>query len=239
MTLLHPSAGGVRQYFGMPGSGKSWLARHDALASGRRIVALDNAGKDDWCNLRTKYRPPSVQAWMRANKKRTMAVVRDFKHYEEQWDKGTTLIVVQHCSEEEKAKILEHAINQEQIAIVIHELHTLGHTGMESVILVATLWRHREAAVFLDTQRPVRLPPHAREIATQTHVFMLAGALDRDACVRLANTDDAPGCTEADFVRAHRQVCALHKSGVRGAHVALDETRTGPYTVRQVRAGAV
>ena len=228
--LLNPSAPGTRMYFGMPGSGKSWLARHDALASGRRLLVIDTTCKDDWINRRTKYLPPDVRAWLRAGRARRMAVVSDFSGYRDEWKKGTPLIVVQASSDDEKAAILANAVKQEGIAIVIHETHTLNHEAMGSVDYIATQWRHHELAAFLDSQRPARIPTTVKELATQTHVFTLVGPRDRAACEEIVTGDVSA------FARVHAQVCALHSKGVRGAHVALDETRAGPYTVRQVRS---
>lgn len=228
--LLNPRAPGNRMYFGMPGSGKSWLARHDALASGRRIVVIDTTCKNDWINRRTRYIPPDVSAWLRADRKRSMAVVADFSAYRVEWKKGIPLIVVQASSDDEKAQILAHAVKQEGIAIVVHETHTLSHEAMMHIDYVATQWRHHEIAAFLDSQRPARIPTTVKELATQTHVFTLVGPNDRAACEDIVTGDVAA------FARAHAQVCALHSRGVRGVHIALDETRAGPYTVRQVRA---
>lgn len=228
--LLNPRAPGNRTYFGMPGSGKSWLARHDALESGRRLVVIDTTCKDDWVNRRKRYIPPDVRAWLRADKKRSMAVVSDFDGYSAEWKKGVPLIVVQASDGDEKAKILGNAVKQEGIAIVVHETHTLNKEAMTHIDYVATQWRHHEIAAFLDTQRPARLATTVRELATQTHVFTLVGPRDREACEEIVTGDVAA------FVRAHSEVCALHSKGVRGAHVALDETRAGPYTVRRVRA---
>lgn len=228
--LLNPRVSGNRTYYGIPGTGKSWLARHDALASGRRIVAIDTTCKNDWINRRAKFIPPEVQAWLRADKKRTMAVVSDFSAYREEWKKGVPLIVVQASDESQKEAILGHAVKQEGIAIVVHETHTLSHNAMSHIDYVATQWRHHEIAAFLDTQRPARLPTTVKELATQTHVFTLVGPRDRAACEEIVTGDVGA------FMRTHAQVCALHSKGVRGAHVALDETRAGPYTVRMVRS---
>lgn len=226
--LLNPRAPGTRMYFGMPGSGKSFLARHDGLESGRRLIVIDTTCKDDWINRRTKFLPPDVRAWLRADKKRTMAVVSDFDGYLAEWKKGTPLIVIQASDDEQKADILAHAVKQEGIALVVHETHTLNHRAMMSIDYVATQWRHHEIAAFLDSQRPARIPTTVKELATQTHVFTLVGPRDRQACEDIVTGDVLA------FARAHAEVCALHSRGVRGAHVALDETRAGPYVVRRV-----
>lgn len=216
----------------MPGTGKSFLARHDALASGCRIVAIDTTVKNDWCNRREKFVPPNVRAWLRASRTRKMAVVDNFSGWREQWKNGISLIVVQTGDDEAKADILENAVKMEGIAIVVHEIHTLGHRGLMAVDHVSTQWRHRDQRAFLDTQRPARISTTIKELATQTHVFTLVGPRDREACAALATGDvDA-------FVRAHGLVLALHSKGVRGVHLALDEVRAGPYVpVRMTERG--
>lgn len=224
MALLKPTDAGSRLYFGMPGSGKSWLARHDALASGRPMLVIDTTVKDDWCNRRTKFVPPDVRAWLRANRANQMAIVNDVSGWREQKKKGTRLIVVQASDGDVKAEILEKAVKQEGLAVVVHEIHTLNHRGLLAVDYVATEWRHHDLRAFLDTQRPARINTTVKELATQTHVFTLAGPRDRAACAEMVTPDDVQA-----FERAHVAVCALHSRGVRGAHIALDETRAGPF----------
>jgi hypothetical protein len=231
--MLKPSDSGTMMFFGMPGSGKSWLARHEALISDRRIIAIDTTRRNDWCNVRERFIPPEVRAWLRANRTRQMAVVSSFSDWRSQWKKGTKLIVVQSGDDEAKADILGKAVKQEGIAIVVHEIHTLNQRALDHIDYVATEWRHHGLRAGWDTQRPARIATTTKELATQTHVFTLVGPRDRAACEELVTGDVAA------FVRAHQSVLAAHKKGVRGAHVALDETRAGPYECVRMRPDGV
>lgn len=230
MKTLNPRESGTRLYYGIPGSGKSFLARNDALASDRRIVAIDMTAKRDWVFPRERFIPPEVTRWL--GKKRKLAIVREYDSYEQRYSEGTDLIVVQAIDDEHRARILGHAVKQEGIAIVIHEAHTIGKECKRHLDYLATQWRHHDLAAFVDSQRPARVPRTVTELATQVHVFALVGPRDRAAVRELAADIEA-------FEAAHALVRAAHARGTKGMHVVLDESRGGPYSpVRRKVRGA-
>lgn len=230
MKTLAASDSGTRLYYGIPGSGKSFLARNDALMSERRIVAIDMTANRDWINPRERYIPNEVKRWL--GKNRRLAIARSYDVYESLFDSGTDLIVVQASDDDNRGRIIEHAMKQEGIALVIHEAHLVGRDSKRHLEFIATQWRHHDLAAFIDSQRPAKVPRSVIELATQVHVFALVGPRDRAAVRELVDDEEA-------FERAHADVRAAHARGVRGVHVVLDESRQGPFApVRRRVRGA-
>lgn len=237
---LAPGDPGTRIYFGRPGSGKTYAARSEALAGADRrpTIVLDLNG--DWFaprgsdKKRPTYKgwiwkdgigmPPTLDAWLRGNKHRRIVVTSNADRALSSMAFGHVAILQATVSETTRA--VERAVNKPGCAIVITELHlyTPHRVAPPWLIEIATRWRHKDLAVYSDTQRVADVPRRVTELSTEIWLGNVTGPRDRAAVYGLATDVD-------QLALAHRKVCARAAAGEKGIHVRLDEGFAPPYEV--------
>ena len=236
---LAPGDPGTRIYFGRPGSGKTYAAREEALAGAdkRPTIVLDLNG--DWFAPRGSDRrrptykgwiwkdgvgmPPSLDNWLKG-KNRQIVITSNADRAISTAAARKVVIIQAPISEMEKAA--KTMVDRGRCSIVITELHvyTPNRVAPDWLVTIATRWRHRDLAVYSDTQRVADVPRRVTELSTEIWLGNVTGPRDRQAVYGLATDVD-------QLALAHRRVCARAASGEKGVHVRLDEGFAPPYEV--------
>jgi len=237
---LGPGEPGTRMYFGRPGSGKTYAARSEAIAGAdkRPTVVLDLNG--DWFAARGADRkrptykgwiwkkdgvgmPPTLDDWLKGKDRQIVVTGSADRALDAM---AARRIVIIQSSIDEMTSAAQRLVARGRCAIVITELHvyTPNRIAPDWLVTIATRWRHRDLAVYSDTQRVADVPRRCTELSTEMWLGNVTGPRDRAAVYGLATDVD-------QLAVAHRRVCARAAAGEKGVHVRLDEGFAPPYEV--------
>lgn len=220
---IGPADPGVRLYFGVPGSGKSYALKRSVIESAKwRVIVVVDATRE-WADddgvvvtplpmmdVRGARTIPRVLECLDAMK--TGLII----YHPRVWVEDTTALV----------NVLSvRSPNVPELGIAISEAHNLMPNGpplAPGFDAVVTRWRHLRLAAWFDTQRPARLHRTVTELATQVSLFAATGPRDVDAVAELVNDPKA-------LIDANEESCRRFAAGEPGWHIKLGIDRAPPY----------
>lgn len=222
------SDAGIRLNIGTSGAGKTWLLREEtyrATLEGIQTIVIDTA--EEWRSVPESIAPLTLGC-----------------HSVEDAVKGLSqgkhrlAIVRTNDAESAGEDACQWAISDEKIVrgISISEAHIVWPNNCAlgpGALKAATAWRHRNVAMWLDTQRPQQIHKVWIAQARELSLFAVAGQRDLDA-VR-----DIGGQQLEDLVREASKRLEDFENGKnpdgRGWHVKLGISKLPPYTLVQAK----
>jgi hypothetical protein len=223
---MRPNDPGIRCYFGVSGSGKTYTMQldvFDAVRAGVPVLVVD--ANNEWKKI-----PPDVRRWARS--------ARSLDDARRAFSGGYRLVVWSLPIGADVGQAVEGAcrwaIERPGVAgIALAEAHeaapNIAVTALPPYLRhCATRWRHSDVAMWLDTQRIAALCHGLTDNARELRIFATVGDIDYNR-LRTIGGKELVSAVQVCTQKLSDYTTGKDPNG-RGWHVKLGLTRLGPYT---------